>query len=167
MQHHVGNRLTDNVRTPDDNHFGTACFNSGAYNHFLDAGRGAGRKFDFLAADHQTAHIDRVESIHILVRINGIEHLFFIQMLWQRKLNQNTMNGIVVVVLVDQTQQRFLGNILRLAVLNFLKTQFIGSFDFQRYIRNGSGVFPDQNGYQTRHDAVLFFNFCHLIFNFL
>ncbi len=60
-----------------------------------------GGNFTSLTTDHQPTHIDRVKTVHVLIRINGIQHFFFIDVLGQRKLHQNPVNGIVVVVLFD------------------------------------------------------------------
>ncbi len=57
---------------PDNNNLRPFCFNTGTNNHLLDTGGGTGRKLDFITANHKPTHIDRMKSIHIFVRINGI-----------------------------------------------------------------------------------------------
>jgi hypothetical protein len=46
-----------------------------------------------------------MESVHILVRIDGIENFFFINVFGQGQLDQDTVDAVVLVVLVDQRQQ--------------------------------------------------------------
>ncbi len=87
LQHHVGNRLPDNVGATDNNDLGAAGFHSGPNDHLLNACRRARRKFDFIPSDHQAADIDRVKTVHIFIRIDGIENLFFINMFRQGKLD--------------------------------------------------------------------------------
>ena len=70
-------------------------------------GRGARRKFDLRTADHQPSDVDRMKPVDVLVRVDGIEHLLFIDVLGQRQLDQNTVDLILVVLLFDQVQQVF------------------------------------------------------------
>ncbi|VTR68175.1 conserved hypothetical protein [Desulfosarcina cetonica] len=167
LHHHVGDGFAHDVGATHDDHFGAAGLNAGAHDHLLDAERRARRKFDFLAPDHQTADVDRMEPVDILVRIDGVEHFFLINVLGQGQLNQDTVDAVVLVVLVDQGQKIRFGNIHRLAVLNFLESDAVGGFDLEGHIGNGCRVLAHEDGDQPGNHAVLFLDLFYLFGNLL
>ena len=129
MQHHVGDGFADDIGTPHHNHFSTFGFNSGAYDHLLDTGRGTRWKFNFVAADHQTTNIHRMKSVHIFVRINGVEHFLLVDVFGQRQLDQDAIDAVILIVLVDQGQKIRLGYVFRLGVLDLGKTDTVCGFN--------------------------------------
>lgn len=63
-------------------------------------------------AERHSAHIYRVESVYILTVIYCHGHLLLIDVLRQRKLNDESVNIIILVQLVYALQELFFGNIL-------------------------------------------------------
>ena len=108
-----------------------------------------------------------MKSIDILVRVNGVEDFLVIYMFGQRELHKNAVNLRIVVVFVDQGQQIFFGNILRLIVLDFIETKVECSLDLQRHIADRCGVFTDENGDQAGNLACLLFHLSHFLLDFL
>ena len=43
-----------------------------------------------------------MKSVDIFIGINGIEHFLFVDLLGERQLHQNAMNGIILIVFVYQ-----------------------------------------------------------------
>ena len=167
MQHHIGDGFSDNIGAADNDHLGTAGFNSGTDDHLLNTGRCAGGKSHLVSADHQPAHINRMKSIHIFVGINGIQHLFVIDMFGEGKLDQNSVDVVVVIISFNQGQKILFGNIFRLAVLNFTESKSIGCLNLERNIGHGSGIFPNQNSDKPGNNPVLFFDFRYFFLNFV
>ena len=155
LQHHVGDRFAHDVGASDHHHLGAVGFHSRPHDHFLNPGRRTGREFDLGAADHQAPHVDRMEAVHVFVRIDGIEHFFFIDVFGQRKLNQNAVYGVILVVLVNQCQKIRFAEMARLIVLNLFESEAFGGLDLERHIGNGGRILPDQDGHQAGNDPVL------------
>ena len=84
--------------------------------HHQTAQRRAGHH-GFLSRSQKT-HVGDMKPVHILGRINGIDHQIFVQMLGQRQLHQDTVDRGIVVQLIDQRQQIGLGRIDIQLVLN-------------------------------------------------
>ena len=72
LQHDIGNGFSHNVRTAHHHDLGAVSCKTGPDDELLNAGRGAGQIPRLFSADHEAAHIDRMEAVHILVRVNGI-----------------------------------------------------------------------------------------------
>ena len=48
-------------------------------------------------SEKQRPEIRRMESVDVLFRIHALEHGVFVDMLWQRKLNENPIDGVVFI----------------------------------------------------------------------
>jgi hypothetical protein len=46
-----------------------------------------------------------MKAVHVLVRIDGIENFFLINVFGQGKLNQDAVNAFILVVFVDQASR--------------------------------------------------------------
>src|SRR3972149_3696435 len=66
---------------------------------------------------HQPSHIYFMKSVHIFFRRNGLQDIFLIDPFRQRKLNQYTMNTIVIIEFVNKFKQLSLGRIFLQSVL--------------------------------------------------
>ncbi len=102
LQHHVGDRFTHDIRSAHHHHLCTARLHASANNHLLDPRGSTWWKLDLRASDHEPPHIDWMESVHILVRVDGIEDLFLINAFGQGQLHQDAMYGVIPIVLVNQ-----------------------------------------------------------------
>src|SRR4030042_935152 len=105
-----------------------------------------------------------MKSIHILIRVNTIEHLFFINMFGKRKLYKDAVDGIVLVVSIDQVKELLLGDILRLIVLYLLEAEAIRGLDFGCDIRDGRRIFSDKYGYEAGDYPVFSLYIFYLLF---
>ena len=166
LGHHHGNGFADYIGTSHHNKLCPACLRVGTDNHLLDTGRGTGQESGFIAADHQTAYIRGMECIHVLVRIDGINHLFFVNMLGQRQLNQNAVDIRVIVVFTDQSQQIRFGDIFGLIILNFIKSNRQRCFYLQGYIADRRRVVAHKDGCQTGYFAVFGLYLFNVFFDF-
>ena len=108
LEHHIGNWFTNDVGASNHNNFRTFGLHTRANDHLLDARRGAWCKFNLGSADHQPPHIHRMKSVHILVRIDGVEYFFLVNPFGKRQLNKDSINGVILIVFLYQGKQRFL-----------------------------------------------------------
>ena len=88
LHHHIRYRFAYNIRAPNDHDLYALCLYARSDNHFLYGGRCTRRVFDFFSAYHQSAYINRVKTVNILVRVYRVNNLLFIYMPWQRQLNK-------------------------------------------------------------------------------
>ena len=77
------------------------------FQHFHDAVRCA--RLDSRLAGHQHAGIENAETIHVFGGIDRFDHLARVDMLGQRQLDQNTVNGRICVQDADTFKQLFFG----------------------------------------------------------
>ena len=87
----------------------------------IDTVRGTGQKIGL--ANHQFAHIHRVEGVNILSGVNKIENLGAVNMPGQGQLDQNPVNLGVFIQLINQRQQFCLTGIRRQVVPFRVDTQ--------------------------------------------
>ena len=59
-------------------------------------------------ADHDLSNIGRMERVDVLLRVDRFDHGLFIQMLWQRQLDQNTVDILFPVQGIYKLQQLLL-----------------------------------------------------------
>ena len=104
-----------------------------------------------------------MEGVHVLVGIDGVEHLVGIDVFGQGQLDQDAVNVGVLVVFLDQGQEGRLGNVGRLIVLNGMKAQFMGGLLLGGDIADGGGIFPHQDGDQAGDDVVFGLQFLHFL----
>jgi hypothetical protein len=95
-----------------------------------------------------------VETIHVLVRIDGEQDLLIVDVFGQGKLHQDAVNFWILVVLVDESQQRLLIQVGGLIILDGVKTEFMGGFLLGTDVTLRSGIFTYQDGYQTWDNVV-------------
>ena len=167
LAEHDGNGLADDIGTANDHDFGPGHFDARAHQHFLNARRRTGQETYGIAADNHTAQIDGVESVDVLVRIDGVNDLVFVDMLGERKLDKDTVDGRIPVVLVDQREKRLFADVRGLVVLNLMKAERQRRLHLQGHITDGSRIFSDQNGHKPRNRAVLFPNGLNFLTQFV
>ena len=121
--------------------------------HHQTAKRCAGHHA-FLPRGQQT-HIGNAKPVHILGRINRVDHKVFVQMIGQRQLHQNTMHRRVIVQAVNQCQQIGLRGFGIQLVLIGIHPDLDGHLSLGAHINLRCGVFAHQHHGQTRRDAVI------------
>ncbi len=128
LEHDVGDRFADDV-TSTDHHY-LRPFNLGARPNekLLDAGGGAGEVVRL--ADHQLAHVYRVEAIHVFPGVDGEEDFFLVQVFGEGQLYQDTVDFRVVVQTVDYRYDFFLGGTFRKVNTFRIETQLFCGFFF-------------------------------------
>jgi len=61
----------------------------------------------------QTSDVDRVETVHVLLEVDGGEYFFFIEVAGQRQLHEDAVDRGVRVELANQGFDFLLGGIFR------------------------------------------------------
>src|SRR3990172_5495659 len=89
---------------------------------------------------HQPSHIYFMKSVHIFFRGNGLQDIFLIEPFRQRKLNQYTMNTIVIIELVNKFKQLSLGRIFRQSVLFRVDACCLAGFSLISDIDHRGGI---------------------------
>jgi len=95
-----------------------------------------------------------MERIDVLVRTNGVDYRFFIQMLRQRQLNEQTGNRIVCVELFNKCNQLFLRGAFRKRKLTRFDADFAAVADFACNVNLTCRIFADDDYGETRVNAV-------------
>ena len=114
-----------------------------ALNQFDNARRGAGK--ESLSACVEIAHVYGMETIHILLRVDGKNNLSFINLLWHRHLHQNPMNVLIRVQLGDQLQKCFLRCLPRQHMGNRANPDCLTRLFLVIHIYLRGGIIADQN----------------------
>ena len=104
-----------------------------------------------------------MEGVHVLVGIDGVEHLVGIDVFGQGQLDQDAVDLGVLVVFVDQGQEGRLADVGGLIVLNGIEAQFMGGLLLGGDIADGAGIFPHQDGDQAGGDVVFGLQFVHFL----
>ena len=68
-----------------------------------------------------------METINILLIVNRLNDLRFVNMLWKRKLHENAVNLRIVVECVDEVQQLFLCDCRGSTLGDRVELQFLAS----------------------------------------
>ena len=108
-------------------------------------------------AKHHLANIDRMKAIHILVRINGIEHLGLINVFRQGELDQDAVNCRVIVVFVNQGKQVLFTGIGRQGHLFGMNAKIMSGFVFGCDVGLGSRIVSNQHGDKTGNQIMFLF----------
>jgi hypothetical protein len=113
LQKDVCNGLAHNVRSSNHNNLGSICFHARPNKELLDSSRSSRKIIRF--PNHQFSDIDRVKSVHIFFRIDGIEHPGLVDVFRQRQLDQNPMNFRILVIVVDEFEELIFSDAFRLS----------------------------------------------------
>src|SRR5262245_5719863 len=90
VQEKNGLRLADVVTAAENDSVCAFNFDVGAAKQLHDAHRRAGD--ECLVSKQQRTQILRMKSIHVLARIDAFENPVFVDMFWQRQLDQNAVD---------------------------------------------------------------------------
>ncbi len=96
-----------------------------------------------------------MEAVYVLGRIDGLQHAPAIDVSGQRKLNEDAINGIVIIEPADQIQQYGFIDIAWQQELLRLDAYGLSLFGFGLHVNRTCRVFADQHHGQCRCDVVL------------
>ena len=156
-------RLAHDVGAADDHCIFAADIDAGGLDHADAARRGAGQVARL--ADLHTAHVDRRKAIHILLRRDGVNNGFLVDLRRQRQLDKDAVYGGVGGQLFYLGQQGFLGRISGQVDGTALDAALGAVVDLAAHVHLAGGVFPHQNDRQTGVDT-LGFQFLDLLCGF-
>ena len=111
-------------------------------------------------------HIERVETVDVLILGNGCDNLILTDVVRQRQLNQDTIHGIISIQLIDKPEKLRLRDISRLQDSGILYSDHLGSLGLTFYIRLACRVFADQNNHKMRYTSIFFRESLHLFGHF-
>ena len=75
-----------------------------------------------------------MKAIHVLFGIDGVEDLRLIDLFGKGQLNQNAVDLRIFIVFIDEGKQSLFCDIIRLVVLDGVKSQFFGGPLLRRHI---------------------------------
>ena len=94
-----------------------------------------------------------MKAVDILVRRDRIDNGSLVDLVWQRQLHQNAVNGIIRVQCVDQRQQFILAGGDSQAMFDRAHTGGGGAFDLVAHIDSAGRVLAYQNHGKRRRAA--------------
>ncbi len=121
--------------------------------HLNDAVRCAGQESG--SALHQQTDVDRRESVHVFQRGDRVQHFTFVEAFaaialgGKRKLNQDSVDRIVLVQLGDQFQELLLAGVGRQTQGPPFDPGFLAGAAFVSHVNLAGRVFPHQHGSQA------------------
>jgi len=89
LQEQLRHRLTDNVRASNHDRIEARQVTAQAIDEDEAAGRRAGHEGPF--SDRKSSNIDRMKPVNVFVRVDRVDHLLRIDMLWQRELDEDAV----------------------------------------------------------------------------
>ena len=117
--------------------------------------------------DSHTPHIDRMETIHVLAIVNSHNNLLLIDMLWQRKLNNEAINVFILIQLIHTSQKLFFCHISLKTNERRLESTLLTSNYLILNIGFTSAIMSHQNGSQMRLFTTCGNNRLHFFGNLL
>ncbi len=102
LHHELGHRFAHNVRATQNDALLTAGLDVVAFQQRNDAQRRS--RDEARQANSHTTHIDGMETVYILAIVDSFDDLLFVDMLGQRKLHDKAINIIVLIELIDTSQ---------------------------------------------------------------
>ena len=76
-------------------------------------------------------------------------------MFGERQLHEDAVNFGVLVIFVDEREKRYFRDIFCYIFLHGIEAELFGGFLFTRYIADRRRIIADNDGHQSRHNAVL------------
>ncbi len=164
LDHHVGHRFTHNIAPPhNDKVFAFKIFHMPA-NKYLAAVWSTGKKTFIIS--NKFPHIDRMESIHIFNRINGVYYSFFINLFRQRKLYKYTIHITVVVELIYQLKQFTLCCAAWEYMLERVHANFLAPFPLHPYIHRRGSIITNKYNCKSGNFTINFIKLNNPLFYF-
>jgi hypothetical protein len=122
-------------------------------NKFQAALGRAGDEQGLAALHHQPADVDRVEAVHVLLQADRAQDRLFVQVLGQRQLHQDAVDGRVGVQLAHQPFHFLLRGGSRELVAEALHAHLDAVFALHADVSLGRRVFAHEHGGQARPAA--------------
>ena len=112
-------------------------------------------------ARRQPARVDRVKAVHILGWVDCLQHLRSVDMLGERQLHENAINGVIRVKPRDQREQLRLARFGGQTMLEGSHAGFHGLLGLGPDINLACRVFANQHNRKPRLYAMLLFQARH------
>ncbi len=129
-----GHRDTYDVATAHHHCLRSLDFRPRLIHQHDDASRRAGHKERVPPLHDQTANVDRMETIHVLVQADDPQDRFIVQVSGQRQLHQDAINVGVFVQLPHQPLHLFLAGVLQQQGLGGIDTRFLAGPAFAPHV---------------------------------
>ena len=152
LEQDVGHGLAHDVAAAHDDDVLARDLHAAALQELLNAMRGAGQEAGL--SDHHLADVHRMESVHILVGGDGLDHAVFVDVLGERHLNENAVHRVIVVQLLNQGEEVLLGGIRIEAVLVGFDSQLLAGSGLVPHVDLRGRIFAHQDHRQARCDAI-------------
>ena len=152
MQEQRRHGFADDVRTADDHRVQAAQVAAGFVQQAHAAAGRAGR--EYLDALHQAADVFAVEAIHVLDRVNRVDHRRLVDVRRQWQLHEDAVDRRIGIQLRKQVQHLRLAGILRQPVFQGANPDFLGPQQFIAHVDVAGRVIAHQQYRQGRVDLL-------------
>jgi hypothetical protein len=146
-------RLSDIVAAAQHNRMFSLGIDTGS----LKKGHYAKRRtrHERLVAQQERPEVRRVKSVHIFARIHALQHGMFVDMFWQGKLDENTIDRVVFVKLPNLVHQLSSLDRPREGYFPALNPQLFAGSGLHVYVGGRRCILSDKDYRQTRVDTLL------------
>ena len=165
LEHQLSHGLANDVAAAQNHTFLSRCGNFIAFEQ-CDNAKGCGRNKTGQAQCHATC-IHWVNTVNILVVINGIDHLLLVNVLGQRQLNDEAVNIGIIVQSANAVEKLFLGSILVHADERRLEPAFLAGNHLVFHIGLRATVMANQHSGQMGALLSCFYHLLHLGLDFV
>ncbi len=121
------------------------------------AGRRAGDEAAVEIARRDLAGIDDMQAVDVLFRLDRLDDRIRIQVLGQRQLDEDTIDGLVGTQRLDERGKLFLCGLFRQRMLDGLETALLRHAAFRADIGVACRIIADDDDSETGLDAGLVF----------
>ena len=144
LHHELGHGLADDVAAAEDDDFLATGGDMVALQEGEDAeGGGADEGWQ---ADGHAAYVDGVEAVDVLAVVYGFGHLLLADVWWQRELDDEAVDGGVVVEATDDGKELLLGDVVLVAEEGALEAAFLACEDFVADVGLAAAVVAYEDG---------------------
>src|SRR6185312_7069627 len=107
------------------------------------------------AAQREAAHVHRLEAIHVLAGVDAVDQRVLVDVLRQRRLHQDAVDGRIGVELVDQREQFFLRRAARQVVVEGSEADLVAGLALVAHVHRRGGVVAHQHHSEARRGMAL------------
>src|SRR5712692_377449 len=146
-----GHGFADDVAAAEDD--GVGAFDGDAVTaKNLHASRGSAGDESGAAAD-ETTEIYRMKTVNVFCGIDGFENALGVDLGREGKLDENAVDGVVVVQVLDEAQHLVGGDGGGRGVHPTGQAELLAGGDFGFYVEQRGGIFADEDGSQAGANA--------------
>ena len=120
-----------------------------------DDGTGGGAGDEAAFADRQASDVHGMEAVDILVGVDGLDDLEAVDVLGERHLDQDAVNGRIAIKFADEGEERCFAGFRRELVFDRLHADFDGLEGLVLDVDFAGWVFADENDGKPRNKAVI------------